>query len=494
MTLASLDIAIIIIYFIGILLHGWMVGRKHQTLQDYFLAGRALPWYLIGLSLYASNMSGASFIGLMGATHAHGLVVFNYEWTATLVLLLFAIFMLPQFLNRHIHTIPEFLEKRFDRGTRRIFSAFTILAILFIDAAGALYAGGLVLNLLFPVFSLWQAIALMGLVAGIYTFWGGLSAVVVTDSLQALLLIVAGGILCWVGLDAIGGFDAMWRQIPQQKQQLFQGSDSDFLPWQGIGGVLILGFYYWTLNQFIAQRSLGARTVGEGQKGAALAGLLKLGNLGIMILPGLIGLALYPDLPSADHVFPTMVTDLLPIGLKGLVLAGLIAAIMSSLDSALNAGASLVTLDFIRPIRGPANAESEIRIGKFVTALFMLFAISYAPTIARFETLFDYVQSALAYVVPPIVAVYFAGLFTRSVTANAARHMLWAGIAAGTALFVGKEMTSFWQNSGLPPLHYTVMALLLFVIEGVILLFCRPRQNDQRATPLSASQSYTSSS
>ncbi|MAR56981.1 MAG: SSS family solute/sodium (Na+) symporter [Rickettsiales bacterium] len=467
MSLSTLDMIIIGIYFVLIMYHGWWAGKKHQGEEDYFLAGRCLPWYLIGLSLYASNMSGSSFIGLMGATYANGMVVFNYEWTATLVLVIFALFMLPTFLEHRIETIPAYLEKRFDRTTRLIFSGFTILAIIFIDTAGALYAGGLVMTMLFPVLDLWQAVAVLGLVAGIYTLWGGLSAVVITDAVQAVLLIIAAIIVTWIGLDAVGGWDNVVKQIPESHTKLFHSSDSDFLPWHGIGGVILLGFYYWTLNQFIAQRTLGAKTLRDGQKGALFAGLLKMGNLFIMIVPGLVGLALYPELASADQVFPHMVNDMLPAGIKGIVLAGLIAAIMSSLDSALNAGASLITLDYIKSFRG--ENMNYLKTGKWVTGILMVIAICYAPTIAQFETLFEYVQSVLAYTVPTIIAVYFAGLFNPHVPTVVAKHTLWIGIGIGVAMFICIRLTSVWADAGLPDIHYTVMALLLFVVEMAFL-------------------------
>lgn len=191
-----IDYAIVVVYFIGVIAHGIYVSRKgNETAKDYFLAGSRLPWYLIGFSLYASNMSGSSFVGLMGGAYGNGMAIFNYEWTAALLLVFFAVFVLPAYLRANIYTVPEFLEHRYGLRSKQAFSLFTLLAIMFIDTAGALYAGGLVITQAMPFLALWQAVAVLSLVAGLYTILGGLSAVVVTDTVQAILLIVGAAII-----------------------------------------------------------------------------------------------------------------------------------------------------------------------------------------------------------------------------------------------------------------------------------------------------------
>ncbi|SDY34786.1 solute:Na+ symporter, SSS family [Citreimonas salinaria] len=346
-----IDYTIVLVYFVAVIAHGLYVSRKLEGGADsYFLAGRSLPWYLIGFSLFASNMSGSSFVGLMGGSYDNGVAMFNYEWTAAFVLILFAIFILPSFLRARIGTVPEFLEERYDVRSRRAFSLFTIMAILFIDTAGALYAGGLVISNVTGYLNLWTAIAVLALVAGIYTILGGLSAVVVTDTVQALLLIAGAAVLFWIGLNEIGGWQELFVGIPEEKQHLILPASDDFLPWTGLWGVVLLGFYYWSINQFVVQRTLGAKDLREGQIGALFAGFLKIPNLFLMILPGLIALKLYPDLETPDLAFPTLAFDLMPIGVRGLIIAALIAAIMSSLDSAMNSASTLVVKDFVEPI------------------------------------------------------------------------------------------------------------------------------------------------
>jgi SSS family solute:Na+ symporter len=463
-----IDYAIVVIYFIGVIAHGVYVSKKSGGgSEDYFLAGRSLPWYLIGFSLFASNMSGSSFVGLMGGAYDNGVVIFNYEWTAALVLILFAIFILPSFLRAKIATVPQFLEERYDVRSRRAFSLFTILAILFIDTAGALYAGGLVISNVTGYLNLWTAVAVLALVAGIYTILGGLSAVVVTDTVQAILLIVAAAILFWLGLNEIGGWQELFVDIPEEKTKLILPANDDFLPWTGLWGVVLLGFYYWTINQFVVQRTLGAKDLKEGQIGALFAGFLKLPNLFLMILPGLIALKLYPELETPDLAFPTLAFELMPIGLRGLIMAALIAAIMSSLDSAMNSASTLVVKDFIEPI-WDVSEERQVWLGRVVTGIVMVFGAIYAPSIAGFESLFSYFQSSLSYIIPTIVVVYILGLFIPWLNGNGAFWTIVLGLVVGIPLFIMKEVTEVWANLGLPEIHYTIMSSIMMFLGIVI--------------------------
>jgi SSS family solute:Na+ symporter len=272
--LKALDVAVIVAYLVFVLVIGFWVGRGERNATDYFLAARRLPWYLVGLSFYASNMSGASFVGLMGAAYAHGMVVFNYEWTATLVLIFFAVFMLPTFLRRRLFTLPEYLDGRFDRRARWAYAALTLVTLLFIDMAGALYAGGIVISTMFSGIGLWEAGAALALLAGGYTLFGGLRSVVVTDAMQAVLMIVGAAFIFVFGLEAVGGWDALMGALDQSQTHLIRPADDGFLPWPGIFGVVLLGFYYWALNQYFAQRALAAGSLDQARKGALFGGLL----------------------------------------------------------------------------------------------------------------------------------------------------------------------------------------------------------------------------
>jgi SSS family solute:Na+ symporter len=466
--LGWIDYGIIIAYFIGVLAHGVYVSRKNESADDYFLAGGTLPWWLIGFSLYASNMSGSSFVGLMGAAYNSGLAVYNYEWTAVVVLIFFAVIMLPRFLNNGFYTVPEFLSSRYDNRPRMAFSIFTLIAIMFIDTAGALYAGGLVITSVMPFLALWQAVAIMALVAGIYTILGGLGAVVVTDMVQSILLIIGALLIFYFGLEAIGGWSQMTQELDPGQMSLIKPIGDDFLPWPGLLGVILLGFYYFTLNQFVVQRVLGARTLDQARKGALFAGLLKLPNLFIMIIPGVFAIILYPELSSPDMAFPTLAFDLLPIGLRGIVMAALIAAIMSSLDSALNAAGTLVTMDVVRHVRPNTADQTLMKMGRVVTGVVMVFGAVYAPSIAGFESLFQYFQSSLAYIIPPVVVVYLGGIFFAGLTATAAFWTIILGLCVGIPLFIIQQATGVWTDTlGLPSIHFTYMAVVMMVFAMI---------------------------
>ncbi|MEM9682763.1 MAG: sodium:solute symporter [Pseudomonadota bacterium] len=465
--LSTVDLIVVFAYVVVIFAIGIWAGRGDRDVTDYFLAGRNLPWYLIGFSFYASNMSGASFVGLMGAAYSHGMVVFNYEWTATLVLIFFALFMLPVFLRARIFTVPEYLETRFDRRLRWVYAGFTILTLMFIDMAGALYAGSIVISTAWPQVELWEAAAALAFLAGTYTLIGGLRAVVVTDALQEVLLIGGAGLIVWFGLDAVGGWQALTDRLDAQRLALVKPATDGFLPWPGILGVILLGFYYWTLNQYFVQRALAARSLDQGRKGALFGGLLKLPNVLLMIVPGMIAAALLPQLDNPDRVFPALAFELLPLGLRGLVLTALVAAIMSSLDSALNAGASLVTMDFVKPLRPKTSPRALFNVGRIATGVFMIMAASYAPLIERFGSLFEYFQATLAYLVPPIVAVYLAGLFWRRATAAGALWGLSCGLLAGISLFLVQEVAQ-GRVFGLPSIHFTYMALIMFLLTALV--------------------------
>lgn len=468
-SLSGLDYAAVAIYLVAIVAHGLWAGRKERGAEDYFLAGRALPWPLIGLSLYASNMSGASFVGLTGAAYEHGVVVFNYEWTAALVLILFALFMLPVFLRARIATVPEYFERRFDQRVRRLFSLFTIAAIMLLDTAGALYVGGLLITFAAPQLSLWEATALLAVFTGFYTIAGGLKAVVATDAVQAVLMIVGAGAIFIVGLQAVGGWEALMARLEPGQRALLKPADDAFLPWPGLIGVILLGFYYWTVNQYFVQRALAAASLEQGRRGALFGGLLKLPNLFLMILPGMIAFALYPDLPEPDLAFPTLAFEMLPAGLRGLALTALIAAVMSSLDSALNALASLVTLDLVRPARPHWSGRRLLAIGRLTTAVATVLAAVYAPLIAEFGSLFAYFQSTLAYLAPTLVAVCLGGLLWPRANATGALAAMAIGAPAGLAIYVLKEVTGAWTALGLPDLHFTVMAVVVFAFSAAVM-------------------------
>jgi solute:Na+ symporter, SSS family len=469
------EIGIVVVYLVatfGLALYLGRQGAETDSVAGYFLAARALPWYLIGLSFYASNMSGASFVGLVGASYSQGLSVFHYEWTAALVLVVFAAFVLPVFLRRRLFTVPEYLEHRFERRARTTYAIFTLLTLLFIDTAGALYAGAVVMSTGLPFLDLWAACILISICTGVYTIVGGLRTVVITDTLQSCVLIVGAAVVAFYGLAQVGGWEALLARLDERHLELFRHAGDDALPWPGIFGIVILGLYYWTFNQYFVQRALAARSLDEGRKGALFAGFLKLFNLFLMIVPGLVAAALYPTLDSPDKAFPTLTFELLPAGFRGIVLAAMLAAIMSSLDSALNAASSLATMDLARIARPTLSDRALFVLGRIVTGVFVVVAALYAPMIGSFGSLFEYFQSTLAYLVPPFVGVYLGGLFCARFTRASAFWTLVIAEPVAVLFFFGNEVTGIGNGLGLPDVHFTYAAVgllaLTLILMGII--------------------------
>jgi len=462
-TLSTLDLVVIGTYFVLVFYIGMRMARRTHSGEDLFLAGRRLGWIPIGFSLFASNISSTTLVGLSGAAYTWGIAVSNYEWMAAFVLVFFALFFIPYYLNARITTVPEFLQRRFDRRSRLYFSALTMFSNIVVDTAGTLFAGAMVLKVFFPELDLFTACLGLALVAGLYTAAGGLAAVVYTDVLQAVVLLVGA---CLVSYLSFAQLDFSWASIvaatPPEKLSLMLPLDDPNLPWLGtLVGVPILGFYFWCTNQFIVQRVLGARSIAHARWGALFAGLLKLPVLYIMVLPGVMAGVFLPELENGDAVFPALVTTLLPAGLVGLVMAGLLAAIMSSIDSTLNSASALLTMDFLRPEQRGWTPTRIAWVGRGFIVLFMVLAAFISPLIENFQGLFHYLQSALAFLVPPVAVIFILGLFWRRTSASAAIATLVGGHAASAVLFTFSmlELLSW---------HFTIIAGLLALISVVI--------------------------
>ncbi|WP_418603304.1 sodium:solute symporter [Hwangdonia sp.] len=466
--LSNLDLGIIIGYFIFIMILGFFIGKKLKSADDYFLAGRSMIWPFIGVSLFASNISNANLLGLAGEAYESGIAVFNYDWMAVVVLVLFAIFILPIYLKSKMFTLPEYLEKRFDQRSRLYFSALTLVGNIVIEAAAVLYAGALVVQLVFPDIPVWQIVTVLAVVAGAYTISGGLSAVIYTDAIQALLLVMGSVIITVIAYNSIGGVDGIREVATTGTLNLIKPADDKALPWPAlIVSLPLLGFYYWTTNQFITQRILSAKSIDHGRWGVLFAGFLKLITLFIMILPGVMARKLYPNLENADLVLPTMIFDLLPQGIIGLVVAGIIAALMSSLDSTLNSASTLVTMDFVHKFKPNLNTKQLMNVGRITTVLFMVFAVLWAPQIAKFDSLFRYLQTMLSYITPPIAAVFLFGLFWKKTTSNAAFNSLLIGMATGIIIFLNNVIFESIDIHFLyvVPVLFTATSLSLIIIS-----------------------------
>lgn len=458
--LSHIDLAIVIVYLLAVIAMGLASVRKSEKSEDFFLASRSSHWATIGFALLASNISSTTLIGLAGAAYAMGVAVYNYEWMATVVLAFFCVFFLPNLLRSGVYTLPEFLERRYARPARIYFSGLTLFLNIFVDTAGTLYGGALMFKLIFPEVPLWQIITLLALSAGVYTVAGGLRAVLVTEVVQAVLLLGASCLIAWFAFAKAGGWTQVMQSVDPERLSLIRPANDQGVPWTGlVFGVPLLGFYFWCTNQFMVQRVLSARDENHGRWGSLFAGLLKLPVLFLMVLPGTCAILLYPNLDKPDLVYPTLLFDLLPTGLIGLAIAGFLAAIMSSIASTFNSAATLVTMDFVRPMRANLTEQGLVRTGRGATMGFMLLAILWAPQIERFESLWQYLQAVLAYAVPPVVALFLVGLFWRRANAAGAMATVAVGLLGGAALFYANVLAT----PGLG-LHFLLVAPCLLVL------------------------------
>jgi len=493
--IANLDLIVIAVYFVVVLGIGLWIASKTSTGEDLFLGGRTFGWGIIGLSLFASNISTTTLIGLSGAAYSTGIVDSVYEWLSGIPLIIAAAIFVPLYIKSRITTIPEFLELRFDRRSRLFFSAITIFTSIVVDTAGGLYAGSLVLQLFFPGLVLWQTCFVLAFVAGLYTAFGGLKAVVYTDAIQAVVLIIGCSVLTYLMFERMD-FDwgAVMASAPEGHFSVVRDLDHPTLPWTGLLlGVPFLGFWYWTTNQYIVQRVLGAKDVKNARGGVMLAGFLKIIPLFIMVIPGAMAISLLPGLENGDQVLPTAILTILPVGMVGLVLAGLIAAIMSSVDSTLNSASTLVVKDFLDSGGGGARVQGTldgnvsggsaggrlterqvVNYGRLTTVILMVVAALWAPMIQNFSGIWTYLQQMFSIIVPPVVVVFLVGVFYKRGNGAGAFWTLVIGTGLGVLLFVLGQL-NVW------PYHFTTnVGLMVGVCTFLFVLFSQstPAQSE----------------
>jgi SSS family solute:Na+ symporter len=463
--LATIDVVIVGAYLVAMMALGLALARGNRNQEDFFLAGRSMGWPFIGFSLLATNFSSSGLVGFAGDAYATGISVYNYEWTGALVLIVFALFILPSLLRSRVYTLPEFLELRYSRAIRLYLAILQLFLAVVVGAASMLYAGSLVLTMIFPGVSVWALIVGLGAVTGVYAISGGLRAVMITDLVQGILLMGASLLITIFAFEAAGGWQAVMAAAPPEKLSLIRPADDPGVPWTGlVTGLPLIGLYYWTTNQTVVQRALAAKSIEHGQWGALFCAFLKLFTLFILVLPGTAALILYPDLPRADLVYPTLMFDLLPAGLLGLALAGFLAALMSSLDSALSSSATLVTMDFVR-LRWPQlSGRALLRIGRVTSVVLLLFAIVWAPQIARFDSLFKYFQMIMSYAVGPVVVLFLAGIFWPRANRAGAMAAVVTGLAAAAIIFVAREVT------GANGWHFLLVGPAVFVASALAMV------------------------
>jgi SSS family solute:Na+ symporter len=463
--LGLLDWAVVVSYSVLLIVLGLLMSRRRAAPVDYFLASRATRWPIIGLALLATNMSSTALVGLAGGAYAMGIAVYDYEWSAIVILVFFCVFLLPSIIRSQTYTMPEFLERRYDRRVRLHFALLTLFLNIFVDSAGVLYSGSLVCQLLVPTWPLWSIVALLAGTAGVYTTLGGLRAVIYTEAVQAIVLMLGALMISIGAFTRAGGWHAVLNGVDPAAISLIRPVGDPGVPWPGLVlGIPLLGFYYWCTNQSIVQRLLSAQDIHHARWGALFAGLLKLPVLFLIVLPGTCALLLFPGLPRPDLVYPNLILRLLPPGLVGLVVAGFVAATMVSIASMLNSASTLITMDVIKQLKPNLSDFQVVRIGRGSTVALLLIAVAWAPQLQLFSSLWQYLQAVLAYAVPPVVAVFLAGMFWRGASADGAAAAMLLGSLGGFALFMVNVVLR-WTH-----FHFLYAAPILTAFDLAILV------------------------
>jgi len=494
------DVTIIFIYFAIVLWIAWWASRGkkgHDTnSSDYFLAGKNAGWFVIGASLFASNIGSEIILGVSGAGARAEMPQANFEILAALILILLGWVFVPFYLRTGVFTMPEFLEKRYSKACRNYLSMVSVLAYIITKISLIIFAGALVFETIGIPF--WTGAIITVLATGFYTVLGGLKAVIYTDMVQAFILILGTGAVTYFGLNQLGGWNAMMDTLSEASLQANNPpvdrffnlwrpmSDTDY-PWTGmLFGAPILGVWYWCTDQFIVQRTLSAKDISNARKGTLFAGFLKLLPVFLFFIPGVIAYALSQkgmlnfSLDNPDQALPAMITGFLPIGLKGLAISGLLAALMSSLSSAFNSSSTLITFDFYKQKNPNATEKQLIRVGQIATIVLVIVSLGWIPFMKTLMSggIFHYLQSVQAYISPPIAAVFLFGLLFKWINAKGAIVSLWIGFVLGMLRLV----TEFLSKEGiiavtdgsilhmLIDINFLHFAIVLFIISTSILM------------------------
>ena len=478
--LTALDWSVVAGYFLIVFGIAFLSGLRRtgpQASADYFLAGRNVGWFVIGASLFASNIGSEHLVGLAGSGAAGGIAVAQFEILAGIILLLLGWFFVPFYLKSGVYTMPEFLERRYSSGPRLYLAVISIVGYVLTKISVTIAAGGIVFTTLMGI-DFWTGALIVVVATGIYTVWGGLRAVLYTDLVQMFVLLGGAIAVTIIGLQQVGGWDTLRASAGSNYFDLWQPMSHPDFPWTGIlFGAPILGVWYWCTDQFIVQRVLSAKDVTNARRGTIFAAALKQLPLFIFVLPGVIAFVLASSgslqLDESDQALPALVDALLPSGLRGLVAAGLLAALMSSLSSVFNSCSTLFTIDIYRRFHSDATERTLVLVGRVATLLLVGFGLLWIPFMELISgQLFTYIQSVQAYISPPIAAVFLVGILWSGASARGA---VWA-LATGFVLGIGRlvlEMNKD-QLSGIllsvAEINFLHFAFLLFVASILALI------------------------
>ncbi len=480
MGLQALDYSVVILYAVTLLSIALFVSREKaghkKNTADYFLAGKSLPWWAIGASLIAANISAEQVIGMSGSGFAIGLAIASYEWMAALTLIIVGKYFLPVLLEKGIYTMPQFLEDRYNGAVRAVMAVFWLGVYTFVNLTSILWLGSLTINTLTGLDITYGLVALAGF-AGLYSIYGGLKAVALTDIIQVVMLVLGGLLIAWLSLDAVGGgegaargFLVMLDRAPEKFDMILDRDNPNwkFLPGLSVllGGMWIMNLSYWGFNQYIIQRALAAKDINEARAGVIFAAFLKLLVPVLVVIPGVAAYLLEPDLGRADNAYPTMM-GYAPAGVRGLIFAALIAAIVSSLGSMVNSIATIFTMDLYKPLRPTTSENLLVWIGRAAALAALVIAVFAArPLLGGAEQAFQFIQEFTGFFTPGIVVLFLLGMFWKRTTATGALAAA-LGSAAFSVLFkVYMPEVPFMNRVGYVFLICVGVAVLVSLLQG----------------------------
>lgn len=481
MQLASIDLLIFIAYAAILITIGYLVSRDksgHQkNTQDYFLAGKGLPWWAVGASLIAANISAEQIIGMSGSGYAIGLAIASYEWIGAITLVLVGKYFLPVFVRKGIYTMPQFLEQRYDSRVKVVLAVFWIGVYVFVNLTSVLWLGALAINAIAGV-ELLFGLLFLGLFSAAYSLYGGLKAVALTDIIQVVLLVLGGLVLSYLALDLIAdgrgiiaGFMELTQRAPEKFDMILAEDNPHYMSLPGLsvllGGMWVVNFAYWGFNQYIIQRALAAKSIEEGQKGIAFAAYLKLLMPLIVVLPGIAAVVLIPNLERPDQAYPQLM-NLMPVGFKGLVFAALVAAIVSSLASMTNSISTIFTMDIYSRYQPGRSEKHYVRIGRTAAVISLVLGMICAqPLLGKFEQAFQYIQEFTGFFTPGITVLFVLGVFWSRTTTNGAL------VAAISSALLSLVMWKWWPE--LPFIDRMGLVFLICLALAVIISLLETR-------------------
>lgn len=488
--LGTIDVLFVILYLLVIAaVSVWSIRKSKSSPSDYFLANRNLGWWVIGASILASNVGSEHIVGLAGTGASSGLVMGHYELHSYIVLILGWVFV-PFYMRSMVYTMPEFLERRFNAKARRLLSIIQLLSYVIAKASVTIFAGALVFNAFLGV-DFWTGAIILVVVTGVYTILGGLHTVMYTEAIQAIILLAGSAVLLFLGLDKVGGWNAMINSVPKEKLNMFRPLSDPEFPWLGILlASPIVGIWYWCTDQHIVQRCLAGKNEREARRGTIFAAYLKLLPFFIFLVPGLIAVAMVNQgtltLTDNNAAFPTLVKEIMPLGLRGLLAGGLLAALMSSLASVYNACSTLFTMDIYQKMRPEASGKQLVKVGRIATGVVVLLGMAWIPLMSRISgTLYQYLQSVQSYLAPPIAAVFLLGVFFKRLNAKGAYTAMVVGFIIGiiklTLELFQKDLSGVLLDFATINFLYFCIYLFLFsIVVMVVVSLLTPKPNEEQ--------------